>query len=104
MVYVWGISSKDKIYMVIRYWYYSPSCWLPFSKSSHIWNIGQKVAHILETLPQEETVTAGKLDLSCKQVIRQTRYLRSLLDGRLKYKNDKHAGPPRGVGRPEGGG
>jgi hypothetical protein len=28
---------------------------------SSIWNIGQKIAHILETLPQEETETTRKL-------------------------------------------
>ena len=32
-----------------------------FSKSSHIWKIGQKIAHILETLAQEETEITRKL-------------------------------------------
>jgi hypothetical protein len=39
----------------------SECCWFAFSKSSHIWKIGQKIAHILETLPQEETETTRRL-------------------------------------------
>jgi hypothetical protein len=48
----------------------SESCWFAFSKSSHIWNIGQKVAHILQNLPQEEIKTTGKLikDSSCSKL------------------------------------
>jgi hypothetical protein len=41
----------------------SESCWFAFSKSSHIWNIGQKFAHILETLPQEVTRYLIRLSL-----------------------------------------
>jgi hypothetical protein len=48
------------------------SCWFAFNKSSHIWKIGQKIAPILESLPQEKTETTRKLiNSSCSKLNKQ---------------------------------
>jgi hypothetical protein len=60
----WTISFANEIYLDSIFGRSSECCCMvkfAFSKSSHIWTIGQKIAHILETLPQEKTKTTGKL-------------------------------------------
>ena len=59
------------------------------SKSSYIWNIGQTIAHILETLPQEETQTTRKLiNSSCSKLNKQDIFLDYLI-GRLLLFQDE---------------
>jgi hypothetical protein len=55
-----------------------------FSKSSYIWNIGQKVAHILETLQQEE----AQINSSCSKLNKQDIFLDYLI-GRLLLFQDE---------------
>ena len=60
VVYIVHRGRKTSLYL--QYWCTSENCWFTFSKSCYIWNIGQKTAHILETLPKEETKIPRKLN------------------------------------------
>ena len=61
-VHRWRKSFTNKIRLDWVFGKCSESCWFAFSNPFiYACKIGQKIAHILETLPQEETETTGKV-------------------------------------------